>query len=49
MRPLLERIEKGEIGPSFVITPRMRLDDAPEGDDMFLHKEDDCVKVVLQP
>jgi threonine dehydrogenase-like Zn-dependent dehydrogenase len=49
MRPLLERIEKGEIDPSFVITHRMRLDDAPEGYDVFLHKEDDCMKVVLQP
>jgi threonine dehydrogenase-like Zn-dependent dehydrogenase len=49
MRPLLERIEKGEIDPSFVITHRLRLEDAPEGYDMFLHKEDDCVKVVLQP
>jgi threonine dehydrogenase-like Zn-dependent dehydrogenase len=49
MRPLLERIEKGEIDPSFVITHRMRLDDAPEGYETFLHKEDDCVKVVLQP
>jgi threonine dehydrogenase-like Zn-dependent dehydrogenase len=49
MRPLLERIEKGEIDPSFVVTHRMRLDDAPEGYETFLHKEDDCVKVVLQP
>jgi threonine dehydrogenase-like Zn-dependent dehydrogenase len=49
MRPLLDRIEKGEIDPSFVITHRMRLDDAPEGYDTFLHKEDGCVKVVLQP
>jgi threonine dehydrogenase-like Zn-dependent dehydrogenase len=49
MRPLLERIEKGEIDPSFVITHRMRLDDAPEGYEIFLNKEDDCIKVVLQP
>ena len=49
MRPLLERIEKGEIDPSFVITHRMRLDEAPEGYEIFLNKEDDCIKVVLQP
>jgi threonine dehydrogenase-like Zn-dependent dehydrogenase len=49
MRPLLERIEKGEIDPSFVITHRMRLDDAPDGYDIFLNKEEDCIKVVLQP
>ena len=47
MKPLLERIERGEIDPSFVITHRMRLDDAPNGYDMFLHKRDNCEKVVL--
>jgi threonine dehydrogenase-like Zn-dependent dehydrogenase len=49
MRPLLNRIEAGEIDPSFVITHRMRLQDAPEGYDMFLNKEDECMKVVLKP
>ncbi len=49
MRPLLERIQKGEIDPSFVITHRMRLEDAPEGYAKFLNKEDDCVKIVLKP
>ncbi len=49
MRPLLERIQRGEIDPSFVITHRMQLDQAPEGYDMFMNKEDECVKVVLTP
>ena len=49
LRPLLERIVRGDIDPSFVITHRMRLDDAPEGYSMFLNKEDECVKVVLKP
>ncbi|HKX30816.1 MAG TPA: zinc-dependent alcohol dehydrogenase [Blastocatellia bacterium] len=49
MRPLLERIMKGEIDPSFVVTHRLRLEDAPEGFDMFLNKRDGCVKVVLKP
>jgi threonine dehydrogenase-like Zn-dependent dehydrogenase len=49
MRPLLERIEKGEIDPSFVITHRMKLDEAPEGYDIFVKKQDDCVKIVLTP
>jgi threonine dehydrogenase-like Zn-dependent dehydrogenase len=49
MRPLLERIQNGEIDPSFVITHQMRLDDAPKGYDIFTNKEDDCVKVVLKP
>jgi threonine dehydrogenase-like Zn-dependent dehydrogenase len=49
MRPLLERIERGEIDPSFVITHRMQLDDAPKGFDIFNDKEDDCIKIVLKP
>jgi threonine dehydrogenase-like Zn-dependent dehydrogenase len=49
LRPLLERIERGDIDPSFVITHRMGLDDAPQGYETFKHKEDDCVKVVLTP
>jgi threonine dehydrogenase-like Zn-dependent dehydrogenase len=49
MRPLLERIRKGEIDPSFVITHRMKLDEAPEGFAKFLEKQDDCIKIVLKP
>ncbi len=48
MRQLLSRIEKGEIDPSFVVTHRMKLDDAPAAYDMFLHKRDNCEKVVLK-
>src|SRR5206468_441417 len=49
MKPLLERIQKGEIDPSFVITHTMSLDQAPEGFDIFVNKEDDCIKIVLKP
>ena len=49
MKPLLERIQKGEIDPTFVITHRMRLDQAPEAYKIFCEKEDECVKVVLKP
>jgi len=49
MRPLLQRIEKGEIDPSFVITHRLPLDQAPQGYKMFRDKQDDCLKVVLKP
>jgi len=48
LRPLLERIQNGEIDPSFVISHRMRLEDAPRAYDMFKHK-DGCIKVVLKP
>ncbi|MFM8321927.1 MAG: zinc-dependent alcohol dehydrogenase [Chloroflexota bacterium] len=49
MRPLLERIQRGEIDPSFVITHTLGLDQAPQGYRMFRDKEDACVKVVLKP
>jgi threonine dehydrogenase-like Zn-dependent dehydrogenase len=47
LRPLLERIEKGEIDPSFVITHRLPLEEAALGYDMFVNKQDNCEKVVL--
>jgi len=46
-RPLLRRIENGEIDPSFVISHRLSLDEAPQAYETFKHKQDDCVKVVL--
>ncbi len=49
LKPCLERIEKGEIDPSFLITHRMSLDEAPRAYEMFQEKEDECVKVVLKP
>ncbi len=49
LRPLLERIQKGQIDPSFVITHRMRLEDAPEGYAIFRDKQDECIKIVLKP
>jgi len=49
MRPLLERVQKGEIDPSFVITHRLQLEDAPQGYEIFKNKMDDCMKVVLKP
>jgi threonine dehydrogenase-like Zn-dependent dehydrogenase len=48
MRPLLERIRKGEIDPGFVITHRMRLEDGPHGYEMFRDKVENCIKIVLK-
>jgi threonine dehydrogenase-like Zn-dependent dehydrogenase len=48
MQPLLEHIERGEIDPTFVITHRLKLDEAPKGYDLFKHKRDNCEKVVLK-
>ena len=49
LRPLLERIQNGEIDPSFVVSHRMSLDEAPEAYQMFLDKPDECLKIVLKP
>ncbi|HXC71343.1 MAG TPA: zinc-dependent alcohol dehydrogenase [Pyrinomonadaceae bacterium] len=49
MRPLLEMIENGDIDPSFVVTHRLPLDEAPHGYDIFKNKRDNCIKVVLKP
>jgi threonine dehydrogenase-like Zn-dependent dehydrogenase len=48
-KPLLDRIEQGQIDPSFVITHRLPLAEAARGYEMFLRKHDDCVKIVLTP
>jgi len=48
MKPLLARIEQGDIDPSFVITHRLPLSKAADGFDMFLNKTDGCEKVVLK-
>ena len=49
LHPLLGRIEKGEIDPSFVITHRLKLTDAPAAYQTFRDKKDGCIKVVLTP
>ena len=49
LKPLYEHIKNGDIDPSFVVTHRMELDMAPDGYEIFKHKQDECVKVVLTP
>jgi threonine dehydrogenase-like Zn-dependent dehydrogenase len=49
MKPLLEKVENREIDPSFVITHRVPLRDAPQAYKTFRDKEDGCIKVVLSP
>ncbi len=46
---LLERIEQGQIDPSFVITHTVGLEQGPEMYKVFRDKQDACVKVVLKP
>jgi threonine dehydrogenase-like Zn-dependent dehydrogenase len=49
MRPLLERVQRGEIDPSFVISHHLPLDEAPHGYTIFRDKRENCTKVVLKP
>lgn len=49
MKPLLERVQKGDIDPSFVITHELPIDQAPHAYEIFKHKKDECIKVVLKP
>ncbi len=49
LRPLLARIEAGEIDPAFVITHRLPLAEAPRAYRIFCDKAEGCIKVVLRP
>ena len=49
LRPLLARIEQGDVDPAFVITHQLRLEAAPYGYKIFRDKKDDCIKIVLRP
>jgi threonine dehydrogenase-like Zn-dependent dehydrogenase len=49
LQPLLDRIQQGDIDPSFVISHHMSLEDAPKAYKIFRNKEDNCTKVVLKP
>lgn len=49
MRELLARIAEGEIDPSFVISHRLSLNEAPGAHAMFEKQEESCIKVVLEP
>jgi threonine dehydrogenase-like Zn-dependent dehydrogenase len=49
LKPLLERIQKGELDPSVVISHHLPLEEAPQAYRMFRDKQDECTKVVLKP
>ncbi|MBC8089001.1 MAG: glutathione-dependent formaldehyde dehydrogenase [Phycisphaerae bacterium] len=48
MKPLMRLIENGDIDPSFVITHHLPLSEAANGYDLFVHKHENCEKVVLK-
>jgi len=49
MKPLLERVEKGQIDPSFIISHRITLDDAPEMYKVWRDKKERVTKIVIDP
>ncbi|SHH41176.1 zinc-dependent alcohol dehydrogenase [Massilia sp. CF038] len=49
MQPLLERVVAGEIDPAAIISHHMALDEAAHAYEIFKHKQEDCIKVVLKP
>ncbi len=49
MKPLLDRIERGELDPTRIITHTLPLDQAERGFEIFKNKQDNCEKVVLKP
>ena len=49
MGPLFKGIEQVAIDPSFVVTHRLKLDEAPAAYKTFCDKKDECIKVVLTP
>jgi threonine dehydrogenase-like Zn-dependent dehydrogenase len=49
LRPLLERIQAGQLDPTAVLTHKFALEDAPAAYEMFHRKSDGCIKVVLRP
>ena len=49
LKPLMDRIEKGQIDPTVIITHRLKLDDAANGYQTFHDDQDACMKVVLHP
>ncbi len=44
---LIGHAERGEVDPSFVVSHRMALDEAPRAFDMFKKKKDHCLRVVM--
>jgi threonine dehydrogenase-like Zn-dependent dehydrogenase len=49
LRPLLKLIEEGKIDPSFVITHRLSLSEAPAGYKTFSTDKDECIKIIMKP
>jgi threonine dehydrogenase-like Zn-dependent dehydrogenase len=49
MKPLLDRIEKGQIDPSYIISHRISLEEAPEMYKVWRDKKQNVTKIVIDP
>lgn len=49
MPMLLEMVLSGELDPAQVVTHHLPLEEAKRGYELFKHKQDQCIKVVLKP
>ena len=49
LKPLLEHVEKGHIDPSFMISHRIGIEQAPELYAMWQKKQDGVTKIVIDP
>ena len=49
MKPLLQRVEKGEIDPSYIISHLVSLDEVPDMYKVWRDKEDKVTKIVIDP
>jgi len=49
MKPLLERIEEGQIDPSYIISHRISLEEAPEMYKVWRDKKENVTKIVIDP
>ncbi len=49
MQPLLQRIEKKQIDPSYIISHHITLDQAPERYKIWRDKKDKVTKIVIDP
>jgi threonine dehydrogenase-like Zn-dependent dehydrogenase len=49
LKDLLQLVAEGKADPSMIITHTMSLDEAPRGYDIFTHRKENCIKVLLKP
>jgi len=49
MKPLLKRIEKGDIDPADIISHRITLEEAPEMYKIWRDKQENVTKIVIDP